>query len=51
MGPSQNGQWVVFESSGVGEAVVDVVLEVSGSSGDAAEVVEESVGICEPAKP
>ena len=28
---------MVFESSGVGEAVVDVLLEVSESYGDAAE--------------
>ena len=35
---------MVFESSGVEEAVVDVVLEVSKSWGDAAEVVEEPVG-------
>ena len=40
---------MAFESSGVDEAVVDVVLEVSKSLGDAAEVIEASVGLSEPA--
>lgn len=34
---------MVFESSGVEEAVVDAILEVWKSQGDAAEVVEEPV--------
>ncbi|WP_182141386.1 MULTISPECIES: hypothetical protein [unclassified Schaalia] len=36
---------MAFEPPGVEEAVVDVVLEVSESSGDAAEVVEVPVGL------
>ena len=38
---------MVFESSGVEEAAVDAVLQVSKSLGDSAEVVEEPVGLSE----
>ena len=42
---------MVFESSGMEEAVVDVGLEVSKYEGDVAAVVEESVGLSEPVRP
>ena len=42
---------MAFESSGVDEAVVDVVLEVSKSLGGATEVFEGPVGLSEPVKP
>ncbi len=38
---------MVLESSAVEEAAVDAVLQVSKSLGDAAEMVEEPVGLSE----
>ena len=42
---------MVFESSGMAEAAVDVGLEVAKSEGDVAEVVKEPVGLSEPVRP